>query len=84
MAVLPRFVYILQSERDPRRYYTGLTGNVRRRLAEHNAASCRHTANGCPWKVVVVVAFANPQRAIAFEQYLKSGSGFAFAQRHLR
>jgi hypothetical protein len=25
-----------------------------------------------------------PPRAVAFERYLKSGSGVAFAQRHLR
>lgn len=79
-----RFVYILQSENDPTRYYTGLTSNVRLRLAEHNGGRSRHTANGRPWKVIVVVAFANEQRAIEFEKYLKSGSGCAFAVRHFR
>lgn len=84
MTATPRFVYILQSERDPRRYYTGLTSNVRARLAEHNAGASRHTANGRPWKAIVVIAFADTQRATEFEQYLKSGSGFAFSQRHFR
>jgi predicted GIY-YIG superfamily endonuclease len=28
-----RFVYLLQSESDPRRFYTGLTSNLRLRLA---------------------------------------------------
>jgi hypothetical protein len=32
----------------------------------------------------VVVEFADERRAIAFERYLKSGSGVAFATRHLR
>jgi hypothetical protein len=31
-----------------------------------------------------VVEFADERRAIAFERYLKSGSGVAFAKRHLR
>jgi hypothetical protein len=31
-----------------------------------------------------VIAFAHPQRAVEFERYLKSGSGCAFAARHLR
>jgi hypothetical protein len=36
-----RFVDIRRSERDPARYYTGLTSNLRLRLADHNAArSC--------------------------------------------
>jgi hypothetical protein len=33
---------------------------------------------------LVVVKFADERRALAFERYLKSGSGCPFAQRHLR
>jgi putative endonuclease len=79
-----RFVYILQSTVDPKRYYTGLTSNVRLRLDQHNAGESRHTKNGRPWKVIVVLAFASERRAMAFEKYLKSGSGCAFAVRHFR
>jgi hypothetical protein len=32
----------------------------------------------------VLVEFADERRALAFERYLKSGSGVAFAKRHLR
>jgi hypothetical protein len=32
----------------------------------------------------VIVKFADERRAVAFERYLQSGSGGAFAQRHLR
>jgi putative endonuclease len=77
-------VYILQSESAPSRYYTGLTSDVAARLAAHNAGHCAHTASGRPWKVLVVVGFANQERAVRFEQYLKSGSGCAFAKRHFR
>jgi hypothetical protein len=31
-----------------------------------------------------VVEFADEARALRFERYLKSGSGVAFAKRHLR
>jgi len=41
---------------DPARFYTGLTSNVRLRLADHNGGRCRHTTNGRPWRVIVVVA----------------------------
>jgi putative endonuclease len=44
---------------------------------------CR-TPEGKPWVIDVIVEFANERRAIAFEKYLKSGSGNAFAKRHLR
>jgi predicted GIY-YIG superfamily endonuclease len=68
----------------PRRYYTGLTSDVASRCAEHNTGSCTHTAKYRPWSVDVVVEFADERRALAFERYLKSGSGVAFANRHLR
>jgi predicted GIY-YIG superfamily endonuclease len=79
-----RFVYIIRSEKQADRYYTGLTSHVKSRLAEHNGGHCRHTAAGTPWQLVVVIAFRDPRRALAFEKYLKSGSGGAFASRHFR
>jgi len=79
-----RFVYLLRSESNPTRYYTGLTSDLHARLLDHNAGRCRHTSSGVPWKLDVVTEFADERRAVAFEQYLKSGSGCAFAKRHLR
>jgi len=79
-----RFVYIIRSETDTSRYYTGLTGDVAIRLAAHNAGRCEHTVSGRPWRIDVIVQFRDERRAVAFERYLKSGSGCAFAKRHLR
>jgi predicted GIY-YIG superfamily endonuclease len=78
------FVYIIRSQTDPRRYYTGVTSHVDDRLAAHNAGRCIHTARAHPWEIVVVIEFAEERRAIDFEKYLKSGSGAAFAKRHFR
>ena len=77
-------VYVLRSESDPRRYYTGLTSNLAARLDAHNAGRCAHTASGRPWTIDIVVEFPVERRAVAFERYLKSGSGSAFAIRHFR
>ena len=77
-------MYVLKGRVAPARYYTGLTSNVAGRLAAHNAGQCPHTASGRPWEMDVVIEFADERRAVAFEKYLKSGSGVAFAQRHLR
>ena len=82
MSDVNRFVYVLRSERDPRRYYSGLTSNVRRRLETHNSGGSQHTASFRPWQLVAAIEFANHTSAIRFEQYLKSGSGRAFAKRH--
>jgi predicted GIY-YIG superfamily endonuclease len=79
-----RFVYVLRNHENPPRYYTGVTANVMARYVEHNQGSCVHTAKYRPWTIDVVIAFPDERRAAAFERYLKSWSGVAFADRHLR
>ena len=77
-------VYVLQSVSQPHRYYTGVTSDLALRLAEHNRGNCEATLSARPWQVDVVIRFRDEARALAFERYLKSGSGNAFAKRHLR
>ena len=77
-----RYVYVLRSERDPRRYYVGLTSNVAVRIETHNSGGSQHTAANRPWRLVAAVEFAKEPSAIRFERYLKSGWGRAFAKRH--
>jgi putative endonuclease len=77
-------VYVLKTISTPSRYYTGLTSNITTRLEKHNAGGCVSTAGNRPWKVDVVIEFSDEDRATAFEKYLKTGSGVAFAVRHLR
>jgi putative endonuclease len=84
VAMSKRFVYVIRNQAIRPKYYTGLTSDVARRVSEHNTGRCSHTADHGPWSVDVAIEFADERRAVTFEQYLKSGSGVAFAQRHLR
>lgn len=77
------FVYILQSIQVSGRFYVGTTDNVPLRLKEHNAGNVSHTAKFKPWTVKNYFAFNDREKAVAFEKYLKTGSGRAFAKRHL-
>jgi predicted GIY-YIG superfamily endonuclease len=77
-------VYVLRSIRDCNRYYTGVTSDLEARLSDHNAGRCPHTSDGHPWQVDLSIQFADEARALRLERYLKSGSGCAFAKRHLR
>ena len=77
-----KYVYILESL-DSRHFYIGITGDLRARLAKHNAGEVPHTSKFGPWRIKTYVAFSDEKRAIAFENYLKSGSGRAFAKKHL-
>lgn len=77
------YVYILQSMTIPDRYYVGITGDLRARLSKHNAGEVPHTSKYMPWKVKTYVAFTDEKQAFAFERYLKSPSGRAFAKKRL-
>lgn len=75
-------VYLIQSINHPKQVYTGVASDIGQRLKYHNAGKSIHTNKFKPWKLIVAFSFANPQKANAFERYLKSGSGRAFAKRH--
>lgn len=81
-----QYVYILESLTYPGKYYVGCTGDVEDRLARHNTSRAdsqsRHTSMYGPWKLVVQIGFEDKMKAFAFERYLKSGSGRAFAKKH--
>ena len=77
------YVYILQSETNPDRFYTGCTRNLRERLRRHNAGEVSHTAKWKPWRTRTYIAFSDEARAREFERYLKSSSGRAFAKKRL-
>ena len=77
------YVYILQSEKSPERYYTGFTQNIKSRLKSHNRGDNPHTLKYKPWRIKTAVAFTDRQKALDFEAYLKSPSGRAFAKKRL-
>jgi putative endonuclease len=76
------YVYILVSETDNRRHYSGVTRDLHARLAEHNQGKCPHTSENRPWGIETAVAFRSEGKARRFERYLKTGSGREFARRH--
>lgn len=77
------YVYLLESEASGGQRYIGLTTDLKRRLADHNAGKSSHTSKYTPWRLVTYVAFSDVEKARAFERYLKSGSGHAFAKKRL-
>ena len=77
------YVYILTSIVDPNRHYTGFTEDLGARLKKHNSGAVSFTSKYKPWRLETYVAFTDRKKAIAFEKYLKSGSGRAFAKKRL-
>ena len=77
------YVYFLQSQRDPERFYTGFTEELQSRLNAHNSGKVPYTAKFRPWRIKTAVAFTDRERAVEFERYLKSPSGRAFTKKRL-
>jgi putative endonuclease len=77
------YAYILRSGSFPDQTYVGSTGDLQKRLAEHNAGKSIHTNKYEPWKLIAYIALPEQHLAEELESYLKSGSGRAFAKRHL-
>lgn len=76
------YVYILQSEKDPERFYVGITSDLKRRFKEHNDGISTHTNKFTPWRLYTYMAFSEQKKAEQFEIYLKTGSDRAFMKRH--
>ena len=79
---LMKYVYILESL-DSEHFYVGITDDLRTRLEKHNAGEVPHTSKYGPWWIKTYVAFSDHAQAVAFEKYLKTASGRAFAKKRL-
>jgi len=77
------YVYLIESLSAQGERYVGITADLKQRLQEHNAGKSSHTSKFRPWKLTAYIAFTDRAKPDAFERCLKSGSGHAFASKHL-
>ena len=76
-----KYVYLTRSIAQPAQRYIGITDDINIRIQHHNNGGSKHTSKYKPWELVTCVAFKDSEQAHAFEKYLKSGSGRAFANK---
>ncbi len=79
-----KYVYTLQSLSTPSEHYVGITHDLKERLAAHNSGKCSHASKHAPREIVTATYFADEDKAVVFERYLKSRSDRAFSNRHFR
>ena len=75
------YVYFLRSLKNPSKTYIGYSSNLKQRLETHNSGGSIYTKDDRQWKLVTYIAFDSEEKAIAFEKYIKVGSGYAFAKK---
>lgn len=76
------YTCIIRSINNPDQRYIGSISDLRKRLAKHNEGGVPHTAPFKPWRIQTAIAFDNKEKAVAFEDYLKAGSGRGFSKQH--
>ncbi len=77
------YAYIIKSLSQEGHFYTGYTEDLDDRLKHHNNGAVPATKPYRPWAYKTCVAFTDEQQARAFERYLKTQSGRAFAKKRL-
>lgn len=74
------YIYFILSNSD---FYVGTSDNLRLRINDHLTGNVEATKKYLPCKLICYIAFQSKLKAKQFEKYLKTGSGFAFRNRHL-
>ena len=64
------YTYIIYSE-SIRKFYTGFTDNLNRRLERHNSGWGKFTSSGIPWRLVYFERFTSKTEAIKRENEIK-------------
>ena len=77
------YTYVIQS-RKSKRWYTGSTNDLRKRLNQHNKGKSTWTKNSIPWNLIYYEACLNEEDAKSREKYLKSGMGKRYLKNRLR
>ena len=77
------YTYLLQSKKD-RLFYTGCTGDLRKRFNEHSLGKVPTTKGRGPFELVYYEACLNQKDAFTREKYLKTGMGKRYLKNRLK
>jgi len=78
------YVYCLQSEKDPKKFYFGFTDDLKNRLKEHNSGHNFSTKRYLPWKLIYYEACLLESDARRREKYLKTSIGRRMFKRRIK
>ena len=68
------YVYVIYSDKI-KRFYTGSTENLYKRLEHHNLGLNRWSRRGIPWGIVYFEKYETRNEVLKREKFLKSGKG---------
>ena len=68
------YIYILKSEID-KKFYTGFSGNLRKRIKDHSSGKVDSTRNRRPLELIYYEAYKEKSDALSREKFLKTTKG---------
>jgi len=77
------YVYVLHSDKDGL-LYTGATGDLKKRMEQHNSGRVISTKGRLPVRLVYYEACLSQADAFRREKYLKSGPGKRYLKNRLK
>ena len=77
------YVYVLKSRKD-RKFYVGYTGDLQKRLADHNSGITQSTRHRIPFDLVYYEASRSRSDAMYREKYLKTAYGKRYIKNRLK
>lgn len=77
------YVYILESQKD-KRWYTGVSSDLRKRFAQHQKGESTWTRGRGPFNIIYYEACIQREDATAREKYLKSGPGKKYLSNRIK
>lgn len=80
---MPYYTYLLISEKD-KKWYTGCTGDLKRRMLQHNNSDKYPMKFRKPFKLIYYEVCLDSRDAFTREKYLKSGMGKRFLKNRLK
>jgi putative endonuclease len=77
------YTYVLLSKKD-KKFYTGITENLKLRFEQHNKGVVESTRDRMPFDLIYFEACLNRDDAIRREKYLKSFHGKMYLRNRLK
>jgi putative endonuclease len=77
------YTYVLESSKDGQ-WYTGCTGNFRKRLQQHTMGQVTSTKNRTPLRLIYCEVCIEQEDAFRREKYLKTGMGKRYLKNRLK
>ncbi len=76
------YTYVLKSIKN-NKLYVDYSGDLYKRVKEHNLGLVKSTKSGMPWNLIYYEACKNEKDAVNREKQLKTGFGRAYLKRRI-